>query len=135
MARRFCTHCHAACGPADRFCAACGQPLAAAAASPSGDWGEVKAATILFADIVDSTRQIAELSPEQAMQRLQPAVERIVRIVDGRRFVRSSGNQSAESWRVESVSPVSSVVPTMALETVSGTVEGRNAYAHASRGV
>ncbi|MFO1180756.1 AAA family ATPase [Ottowia sp.] len=82
MARRFCTHCHAACGPADRFCAACGQPLAAAAASPSGDWGEVKAATILFADIVDSTRQIAELSPEQAMQRLQPAVERIVRIVE-----------------------------------------------------
>ena len=59
MASRFCAHCHAACGAADRFCAACGQPLAAAAAPPSVDWGEVKAATILFADIVDSTRQIA----------------------------------------------------------------------------
>jgi len=34
------------------------------------------------------------------------------RIVDGRRFVRASGNRSAEAWRVEvveSVSPVSSV--------------------------
>jgi hypothetical protein len=39
-----------------------------------------------------------------------------VRIVDGRRFVRASGNRSAEAWQVEvmeSVSPVSSVsVPT-----------------------
>ena len=38
------------------------------------------------------------------------------RIVDGRRFVRASGNRSAEAWQVEvmeSVSPVSSVsVPT-----------------------
>ena len=56
------------------------------------------------------------------------------RIVDGRRFVRSSGNQSAESWRVESVSPVSAVVPAHALKTVSGTVEGGNAYARARRG-
>ena len=31
------------------------------------------------------------------------------RIVDGRRFVRASGNRSAEAWQVESVSPVSSV--------------------------
>ena len=57
------------------------------------------------------------------------------RIVDGRRFVRSSGNQSAESWRVESVPPVSAVVPAQALETVSGTVEGGNAYTRASRGI
>ena len=31
------------------------------------------------------------------------------RIVDGRRLVRTSGNSSAEKWRVESVSPVSPV--------------------------
>ena len=34
------------------------------------------------------------------------------RIIDGRRFVRASGNRSAEAWQVEvmkSVSPVSSV--------------------------
>lgn len=31
------------------------------------------------------------------------------RIVDGQRFVRASGNRSAEAWRVESVSTVSSV--------------------------
>ena len=31
------------------------------------------------------------------------------RIVDGRRFVRASGNRSAEAWQVESVSPVSPV--------------------------
>ena len=29
---------------------------------------------MLFADIVDSTEQIAQLAPEQAMQRLQPAI-------------------------------------------------------------
>src|ERR1019366_2569476 len=31
------------------------------------------------------------------------------RIVDGRRFVRASGNRSAEAWQVESVSPGMSV--------------------------
>jgi class 3 adenylate cyclase len=30
--------------------------------------------TVLFADIVDSTEQIAQLAPEQAMHRLQPAI-------------------------------------------------------------
>jgi len=30
--------------------------------------------TVLFADIVDSTEQIAQLGPEQAMHRLQPAI-------------------------------------------------------------
>ena len=76
--RRFCTHCGADCRDTDRFCAACGQTLSAAPAA----WGEVKPATILFADIVDSTRQIAELSPEQAMRQLQPAVERMVAVVE-----------------------------------------------------
>lgn len=59
------------------------------------------------------------------------------RIVDGRRFVRASGNRSAEAWQVESVSSVSSVSSfSMAPATVSvsGTVDGGNAYARASRG-
>ena len=76
--RRFCTHCGADCRDTDRFCAACCHTLSAAPAA----WGEVKPATILFADIVDSTRQIAELSPEQAMRQLQPAVERMVAVVE-----------------------------------------------------
>lgn len=89
MGGRSCPRCQAACGAADRFCARCGLPLApvtaAADQAPPADWGEVKAATILFADIADSTRQIAELSPEQAMQQLQPAIERMVRIVEQHR--------------------------------------------------
>ncbi len=44
-------------------------------AAPAGSgWGELKQATVLFADIVSSTEQIALLDPEQAMQRLRPAV-------------------------------------------------------------
>ncbi|QTD45174.1 adenylate/guanylate cyclase domain-containing protein [Ottowia testudinis] len=78
MAARFCTQCGAACRNTDRFCAVCGQTLAESPAP----WGEVKPATILFADIVDSTRQIAELSPEQAMRQLQPVVERMVAVVE-----------------------------------------------------
>jgi hypothetical protein len=45
------------------------------------------------------------------------------RIVDGRRFVRASGNRSAEAWRVEvaeSVSPISSVSFPSGGENVSG---------------
>jgi hypothetical protein len=56
------------------------------------------------------------------------------RIVDGRRFVRGSGNRSAETWRVEvveSVSPVSSVSVPPVEKDVS---DDRNAYARASRG-
>ena len=79
----------AACGfdstAASRFCGGCGAPLprdvapaalptsAAQTASASG-WGELKHATVLFADIASSTEQIATLDPEQAMDRLRPAV-------------------------------------------------------------
>lgn len=41
------------------------------------------------------------------------------RIVDGRRFVRASGNRSAEAWQVESVLPVSSVSTSTISESVS----------------
>jgi hypothetical protein len=56
------------------------------------------------------------------------------RIVDGLRFIRASGNRSAEAWRVEvveSVSPVSSVSVPPDEKDVS---DDRNAYARASRG-
>jgi hypothetical protein len=56
------------------------------------------------------------------------------RIVDGKRIIRARGNRSAEAWRieiVESVSPVCSVSPQSAGESVT---DGRNAYARASRG-
>jgi len=56
------------------------------------------------------------------------------RIVDGRRFVRASGNRSAEAWRVESVSPVLSVSGAPRSESVSSTVYAADAYARASRG-
>ncbi|MFH0783216.1 MAG: hypothetical protein V2B20_14880 [Pseudomonadota bacterium] len=45
------------------------------------------------------------------------------RIVDGRRFLRSSGNRSAEAWKVdvvESVSPVLPVLPLPEKKSVSG---------------
>jgi hypothetical protein len=43
------------------------------------------------------------------------------RIVDGRRFVRASGNRSAEAWRVESVLSVSSVSSASSARTVSAS--------------
>jgi class 3 adenylate cyclase len=39
--------------------------------------------TVLFADIVDSTEQIAQLGPEQAMHRLQPAITLMCEAVEG----------------------------------------------------
>ncbi len=56
------------------------------------------------------------------------------RIVEGRRFVRGSGNRSSEAWQVESVSPVSSVSGRPSGKSVSGATDGSNAYARASRG-
>jgi hypothetical protein len=56
------------------------------------------------------------------------------RIVDGRRFVRASGNRSAEAWQVESVSPVSSLSSVPSGESVSGTTDNSNACFRASRG-
>jgi hypothetical protein len=56
------------------------------------------------------------------------------RIVDGRRFVRASGNRSAEAWQVESVSPISSVFGKPLAESVRGSADAADAYARASRG-
>ena len=56
------------------------------------------------------------------------------RIVECRRFVRASGNRSAEAWRVESVSPVPPVSDVARVKTVSGQSCDAEAYARASRG-
>lgn len=51
------------------------------------------------------------------------------RVVDGRRLVRAGGNRSAEAWRVESISSVSTGA---GVKGGSDTID--NAYARASRG-
>ncbi|MDJ0944954.1 MAG: adenylate/guanylate cyclase domain-containing protein [Kiloniellales bacterium] len=67
--------------PKAQFCSACGTVLE----SPPRDqavergtshpaWGERKQGTVLFADLVGSTQLIAELDPEQAMERLRPSL-------------------------------------------------------------
>lgn len=82
-----CRHCGQECGPSARFCGACGTPQSAAApataAAPAASvWGELKQATVLFADIVSSTEQIADLDAEQAMERLGPALARMCESVE-----------------------------------------------------
>jgi hypothetical protein len=59
------------------------------------------------------------------------------RIVDGKRFVRASGNRSAEAWQievVESVLPVSSDSIQSSKESVADIMSSSNAYSRASRG-
>ncbi len=77
-----CPHCRNGNRPGARFCDSCGTPLAAEtpaappavpAMSPVLD-GEVKHVTVLFADIVDSTRLVAARSPDEAGTILAPAV-------------------------------------------------------------
>ena len=106
---RFCTACGTqlpatcrACGvanlPGDRFCAGCGaglvaasvealQPLASglppapiAAHRRVGD-GERKRVTVLFADLKGSTAAIEGLDPEAALNRIEPAVQIMIRLV------------------------------------------------------
>jgi class 3 adenylate cyclase/tetratricopeptide (TPR) repeat protein len=81
-----CASCGFACSPTSKFCGGCGAATARGAAvppparanvstaEPTTGWGELKQATVLFADIVSSTEQIAQLDPEEAMDRLKPAV-------------------------------------------------------------
>jgi adenylate cyclase len=86
---RYCEHCGqqlqltcARCGHdvnlLARFCGNCGSSVHA---GPAGDaapkWGELKQATVLFADVVGSTDLVAHMDPEQAMARLRPAVLRM----------------------------------------------------------
>jgi class 3 adenylate cyclase/tetratricopeptide (TPR) repeat protein len=91
---RFCRHCAhplgavcQACGRNcaydARFCGGCGADLhdGTLAREPGG---ERKQATVLFADIVESTQLIAGLDAEDAMERLQPVIAAMVQQV--RRF-------------------------------------------------
>ena len=57
-------------------------------------WGALKHAPILFADIVSSTEHVQGLDPEQAMEQLRPAVETMCSWVDrfGGTVVRTLGD-------------------------------------------
>ena len=91
----------------------------------------VKQASVLHdehIELCEVLRDIADERGEINRRKLGWWIRRrIGRIVDGRRFVRASGNRSAEAWQVEvmeSVSPVSSVsVPTSG-ENVSSIRRG-----------
>jgi hypothetical protein len=86
------------------------------------------------AELREVLHDIAEQRGEINRRRLGWWIRRHAgRIVNGRRFVRASGNRSAEAWRVESVSAVSSVSGRSGLESVE-VVDAANAYARASRG-
>src|SRR5574337_1149832 len=81
----------------NRFCGHCGAPLAADARAQDAappKWGELKIATVFFADIVGSTTHIAALDPEQAMEQLQPAVQRMCDTVEafGGSVIRTMGD-------------------------------------------
>lgn len=78
-----------------RFCGNCGcgvQPSDGTQAVPK--WGELKQATVLFADIVGSTELVAHMDPEQAMARLRPAVLRMRHSVErfGGTVIRTLGD-------------------------------------------
>ena len=76
-----------------RFCSQCGAALVLVVPPPP-QLGELKVATIFFADIVSSTTHIANLDPEQAMEQLQPAVQRMCEAVEafGGTVVRTMGD-------------------------------------------
>ena len=87
----------------NRFCGTCGtsltrtapEPAAPPAAGlPDAQWGAIKHATILFADIVSSTEHVAGLDAEQAMEQLKPAIETMCASVErfGGTVVRTLGD-------------------------------------------
>jgi class 3 adenylate cyclase/tetratricopeptide (TPR) repeat protein len=85
----------------NRFCGTCGASLgstlpdlANAIEIPDAQWGALKHATILFADIVNSTEQVQGLDAEQAMEHLRPATETMCASVErfGGTIVRTLGD-------------------------------------------
>lgn len=86
---RFCGNCGAALGHGVQEPVAVMEPLRAEV-----QWGALKHATILFADIVSSTEHVAGLDPEQAMEQLRPAVQRMCDAVErfGGTVVRTLGD-------------------------------------------
>ena len=78
---------------------------------------------------------IADERGEMNRRRLGRWIKRHAgRIVEGRRFVRASGNRSAEAWQIESVPSVSSVSGAPSERSVGGPTADAEAYARASRG-
>ena len=79
----------------------------------------VKRASLIHDDYVDLRevlRDIADDRGEINRRKLGWWIRRHAgRIVDGRRFVRASGNRSAEAWQVEVVVSVSPVLPVLIL--------------------
>ena len=72
-----CSSCGSANRDGARFCQDCGVPLAGPALAPAttaAQWPELKQATVLFVDLVSSTEMVARLDPEDAMERLRPAI-------------------------------------------------------------
>ncbi len=92
-----CTRCGHDLSPNARFCGNCGHAAATTATSiaeTAPKWGELKQATVLFADIVGSTELISQLDPEEAMALLRPAVLRMRHSVErfGGTVVRTLGD-------------------------------------------
>ena len=99
MGNHFCRGCGtalptdcAACGhlnpPESAFCGACGAALGPTTPPPRSPFtsgivrGELKQVTVLFADLVSSTEMIAQLAPEDAMQRLKPLLNAMCEAVE-----------------------------------------------------
>ncbi|MEL6264386.1 MAG: adenylate/guanylate cyclase domain-containing protein, partial [Pseudomonadota bacterium] len=61
---RGCVGCGASLGPGDRFCPTCGMPQARLKANAPGDDGEHRRLTVMFCDMVQSTRLSTEMEPE-----------------------------------------------------------------------
>lgn len=98
-----CTSCLTTNPDANRFCGNCGAALGHGVQEPAPAtetlraevrWGALKHATILFADIVSSTEHVAGLDPEEAMEQLHPAVQRMCHAVErfGGTVVRTLGD-------------------------------------------
>lgn len=93
-----CSKCGHDVAPSARYCGNCGcavaKSVAHSLAESAPKWGELKQATVLFADIVGSTELIATLDPEEAMGRLRPAVLRMRHSVErfGGTVIRTLGD-------------------------------------------
>jgi class 3 adenylate cyclase/tetratricopeptide (TPR) repeat protein len=87
-----CTACGHINRPGSHFCGKCSAPLGpAASARPtaeevlralSASGGERKRLTVIFADICNSTELIDQSDPEDAVRRMQPAIDAMKRAVD-----------------------------------------------------
>ena len=72
-----CPECEAANGDAHRFCAFCGSPLAAS----SGTQREIRFATALFVDIVDSTPLVESHDPEVVRELISRVFNRLKAVI------------------------------------------------------